>query len=249
MQTQVNVFSQHLPINRANRRRNYSPIARVWPFLRCLMFAWGLVTQCIFPYAAASAADQWSPAFEQQQVILSVQVVPNNNSASDSLININAKVLVKAAPDDFFALLENATQDCTWLAHCQSVAILDDSLPNHRFVHTVLSSPWPLQDREMYTHSIHQFNPDRTHLSIWIEDNSQPYPRHPKRELVRVKQAQWSMVHHHDAWYELNYFASIEPGGHLPVWLNKRVLSDATQNTMRAIRNRLMHTTPDLLLE
>jgi hypothetical protein len=188
---------------------------------------------------AQAAADDWESAYQNDTVLLSVQVMPSKNAVSGNLLNINAKVLVNAMPDDFFALLENAPADCSWLAHCKSVSILNQSIANQRYVHTVLSSPWPLQDREMYTLSTHQFNPERTHLSIWIEDNSAPYPRHPKRVLIGVQQAQWSMTHHHDQWYELNYFASVDPGGRLPLWLNQHVLTEATRTTMLGIRARL----------
>ena len=171
----------------------------------------------------------WSEDSTNQHILISTSTVAGK-------YQINAKMIVNATPLAFFNLLENTPIDCSWIANCKSVTVLDQSLPDYRFVHTVFNSPWPVADREMYTRSHHVFSADMQHLSIMIEDISAQYPTHPKNVMMKAVQAQWSMTHSHDDWYELNYLASADPGGNIPQWLSQRLLKDSTFTTLKQLR-------------
>lgn len=158
---------------------------------------------------------------------------------SEQHFSINAKMYVKADTRAFFALLESADKDCSWLASCKKVTILDKSLPQFRYVHTVFSSPWPAQDREMYTRSEHVFHPETQDLSILISDISDQYPDTPGVLKLQGVSAQWSMTHQFGPWYELNYLAEATVGGWIPNWLSENLLISSTEKTFKGIRKRL----------
>ena len=181
---------------------------------------------------APTQADDWQTSIDTESLLVTV-------SRADDMIKINAKVFIRSSPDAFLALLDSANHDCSWLAHCTAVKIYPSQSPTVRIVHTILSSPWPLQDREMFTRSTHQFSPSGDHLSILVEDISQHFPIHPNRVMLRNVTAQWSMAHSHDDWYELNYLGSAHPGGVIPDWLAEKAMQDATEETMLAIKERL----------
>ena len=162
-----------------------------------------------------------------------------SSSTQDGIYQINAKMYVHATPDEFFALLEDTAINCQWIANCNAVEILNKTIANIRYVHTVFDSPWPVADREMYTRSIHEFSADHQHLSIIIDDIADSYPAHPRRVMIRDVRAQWSMTHYHNDWYELSYLASADPGGVIPQWLSKQLLKDSTAITFTRLRERL----------
>lgn len=186
----------------------------------------------LFCVVAHASADEWQTTVDTQEILVTVK-------RSDNLIKINAKVYVQASPDAFLALLDSANRDCSWLATCEAVTIYPSQSPSVRIVHTLLSSPWPLLDREMFTRSTHQFSANRDHLSILVEDISENFPIHPNRVMLRNVSAQWSMAHSHDDWYELNYLASAHPGGVIPDWLAEKAMQGATEQTLLAIKERL----------
>lgn len=181
---------------------------------------------------------QWQIHQVNQHILVS-------SSTQDGIYQINAKMYVHATPDEFFALLETTDTNCHWIANCKSVDILNAEIPNTRFVHTIFNSPWPVVDREMYTRSLHEFSADHQHLSIIIDDIADNYPAHPRRVMIRNVQAQWSMTHSHDGWYELNYLASADPGGMIPQWLSKQLLKDSTSTTFTRLRE-LLHANKTL---
>lgn len=162
-----------------------------------------------------------------------------SSSTQDGIYQINAKMYVHATPDEFFTLLETTDNNCQWIANCNTVEILNNTIDNTRYVHTVFDSPWPVADREMYTRSIHEFSADHQHLSIIIDDIADSYPAHPRRVMIRDVRAQWSMSHYHNDWYELSYLASADPGGVIPQWLSKQLLKDSTAITFTRLRERL----------
>lgn len=170
---------------------------------------------------------------ETNKILISVKQVSEQHFA------INAKMYIKANPQAFFALLEAADQDCSWLASCKKITILDKSLPQFRYVHTVFSSPWPAKDREMYTRSEHIFHPETQDLSIFITDISDQYPNTPGVLKLKGVSAQWSMTHQFGPWYELNYLAEATVGGWIPTWLSENLLISSTEKTFKRIRKRL----------
>src|SRR6056300_1234496 len=76
---------------------------------------------------------EWTST-QADKILISVKKVSKQH------FSINAKMYVKADTKAFFALLESADKDCSWLASCKKVTILDKSLPQFRYVHTVFSS-------------------------------------------------------------------------------------------------------------
>ena len=170
---------------------------------------------------------------EADRILISVKKVSKQH------FSINAKMYVKGDTKAFFSLLESADKDCSWLASCKKVTILDKSLPQFRYVHTVFSSPWPAQDREMYTRSEHVFDPDTQDLSILISDISEQYPDTPGVLKLQGVSAQWSMTHQFGPWYELNYLAEATIGGWIPSWLSENLLISSTEKTFKGIRKRL----------
>ena len=202
-------------------------------FFIFINLTWLLVTALLSPVALAQMTDK---DWEQQQISQHILV---SSSTLNHVYKVNAKMYVHATPDEFFKILENAHQDCSWIANCKRVEILNNTLSNYRFVHTIFNSPWPVADREMYTRSFHQFDSSHQHLTIFIEDISNDYPAHPQRVMMNNVTAQWSMSHSHDGWYELNYLASAQPGGLIPNWLSKTLLKQATADTFAQLRERL----------
>lgn len=193
----------------------------------------------VFMSGLTLAQDTPSAKEKQWQVYQVNQHILVSSSTQYGIYQINAKMNVHATPDEFFALLETTATNCHWIANCKSVDILNAEIPNTRFVHTIFDSPWPVVDREMYTRSLHEFSADHQHFSITIDDIADNYPAHPRRVMIRNVQAQWSMTHSHDGWYELNYLASADPGGMIPQWLSKQLLKDSTSTTFTRLRELL----------
>lgn len=201
-----------------------------------LMYGW---LGCLFfPLTALATPSDWTIKTERDRILVSVQ------KTDEQYFAVNAKMYVRATPVAFFALLDNADRDCSWLANCKKITILDRSLPNFRFVHTQFSSPWPAKDRDMYTKSEHVFSADKSHLSIHITDISSAYPANDNVITLQNVEAQWSMTHQFDQWYELNYYAKASVGGWIPNWLGEELLISSTHDTFKSLRNLLHNVEP-----
>jgi len=120
-------------------------------FFIFITLPWLLISSLYSPVILAQISVQ---DWEQKQVSQHILV---SSSTVNNVYKVNAKMYVHATPDEFFALLEHTQKDCSWIANCKRVEVLNQSLSQYRFVHTVFNSPWPVADREMYTRSFHQF--------------------------------------------------------------------------------------------
>ena len=239
MQTQVNAMP------RLSQTQTRSLRDRIWRV--CLH---GLLWHCVFLYGALHVSVRATETIDTQFPLPSVSVVEHTAPDNTTYVAVEASIYVQGSPAQFLALLEEADRDCSWLANCAKVTILSDAMANQRIVHTVLSSPWPLQDREMITRSVHHISADGTHFDMRVEDVSADYPPHPQRILMRDVSARWQMIPVTESWYKLHYTSRAHPGGLIPDWVAKVGIEDATITTLTNIQEHLhalhlhAHTSP-----
>ncbi|MFY8274070.1 START domain-containing protein [Pseudoalteromonas sp. SSDWG2] len=155
--------------------------------------------------------------------------------------HIKAKVFVKGASTaQFISLLYDTEHAPNWLEGVKQVRLLTSPQPHHNVVFTHLNSPWPVSDRELYTHSCYeQLSETQNMLTIRAIN-----PAEPKRKgTVRIVelQASWHIAQQ-DEGLALEYQVEADPGGAIPTWVSNKVSLKSVYKTLTNLSGTLAST-------
>ncbi|MFQ3197528.1 MAG: hypothetical protein ACI8R9_002156 [Paraglaciecola sp.] len=182
--------------------------------------------------ALPGIAQEWERAKQQDGVSVFSRPLPNN------LLQIKALTTVTANHEAFIRLLGDIEHCTKWIANCKKIEIIATPDQATRLVHTFLSAPWPIRDRDVVTRSVTTKNQDT--LEILIEDAGQTYPLAPGHVRMTDVHGQWRLVEIPDGTMTVSYVGSASPAGEIPDWLAKGALIDSifeTFNQLKAVIN------------
>ncbi|MEH6444147.1 MAG: hypothetical protein V7784_09630 [Oceanospirillaceae bacterium] len=121
-----------------------------------------------------------------------------------------------------------------WFANLSSIetlAIYDNS----RFLlSSVLSSPWPFQDRQLITCVNTQFLAQSTHVTLKTCPHQQPL----NKQLLSISDAQssWVITQINEELVQVRYQAWIDPAGYVPAVLFNTLLNTTTRRSLTKLR-------------
>lgn len=136
-------------------------------------------------------------------------------------------------------LLDDVNRGPSWIDHAKNVSIIAAPNPAVRVVRTHFFAPWPVNDRDMITHSVTQLSADRKRLDIWVSDASHTQALNNDTVRITSVRGHWEVIKLDEQWLRIRYQGYAEPGGNLPLWLSNRLSVSSTFQTFVNMRNLL----------
>ncbi|WP_462159310.1 START domain-containing protein [Pseudoalteromonas sp. GB56] len=154
---------------------------------------------------------------------------------------IKAKVLIaNANAAQFVSLLHDTEHAPDWLEGVKQVRLLASPQPHHSHVFTLLNSPWPVADRELYSLSCYErLNEAQTKLIIKAVQSDSEVPK--GRVRIEDLQASW-LISEQPTGLLLEYEVEADPAGAIPNWISNKVSLKSVYRTLSNLRARLANT-------
>lgn len=155
------------------------------------------------------------------------------------LEELRATVRIKTSLSAFTALLKDVPGYTEWAYNCvesRLVKAISDTVQCY-YTHTNL--PWPATDRDLIFRS--SLKQDPVSCVIKTYSYSVPTMMEEKDKIVRIKEGHtsWTLTPVKEGVVDVEYVASLDPGGSLPAWLVNSTITYGPVNTMQRVRNLL----------
>lgn len=159
-----------------------------------------------------------------------------------AFLALRLEMNVAAPPSALLAVLRDTARHQEWLPQSLEVRVLAKPAPDEDLVYTRLSAPWPVQERELITHSRLQRLPNcALMLTVWAAPDA--LPPYPGRVRIRASEGRWEAVPQLNGTTLIRLETYTNPGDNLPAWLINPIAAQAALDSFRAIR-RLMEAIP-----
>lgn len=185
----------------------------------------------------ASWGEGWQPQQGEDGVMIWTQPRP-----PAPFLALRLEMRVTAEPSALLAVLRDTARHREWLPQSSEVRLLAKSGPDDDLVYTRLTSPWPVQDRELITrsHLIRLANCG-LELKVWAEPNA--LPPHPGLMRIQASAGRWEALPQLNGSTLIRLETYTNPGSNLPGWLVNPMTIKAALDSFQAIR-RLMEAQP-----
>ena len=148
---------------------------------------------------------------------------------------VRGEMIVKASVASLFGLVEDMSACSDWAAMCKEAKLEKRLSASESYVYIYNDIPFPVKDRDVYTHVVWAFNAitNRVSMTSTASDGGTP-----KTKAVRIEDAvsQWHFTPNGDGTTTVENFAHIDPNGPTPAWLTNMMLVNAPFNTMVKMR-------------
>lgn len=180
-------------------------------------------------------AQQWTPVSERNDISLYQRV----NDAQQHEVRVETKVCTSIS--SFIALLHDTNFGPEWIHHAQKVELMSQS---HfvDIVHTYFKPPWPARKRDMITRSMIHQDPITKQLTIIITDIGQQHPKQAGYVRMHDISGKWELTPQDDGSLLIRYTGSGKPGGKIPKWLARSLLSKSTVKTFQNLVQVIHHS-------
>lgn len=98
---------------------------------------------------------------------------------------------VDATPEALIAVLRDAPACPRWVFGCKQGELMETVNPAERINYTVLSSPFPLEDRDIYMHSLTRYQRKTNTLSVILTGREKYAPEQQGRTRVLDLRGSW----------------------------------------------------------
>lgn len=135
-----------------------------------------------------------------------------------AFLALRLEMNVAAPPSALLAVLRDTSRHQEWLPQSLEVSVLAKPAPDEDLVYTRLSAPWPVQERELITHSRLQRLPNcALVLTVWAAPDA--LPPYPGRVRIRASEGLWEAVPQLNGTTLIRLETYTNPGDNLPAWL------------------------------
>lgn len=121
-----------------------------------------------------------------------------------------------------------------WFANLSSIETLAIYDNNHFLLGSVLSGPWPSQNRQLITCVSTQFLTKSTHVTLKTCPHQQP----SNKALLSINNAQssWVITQINEELVQIRYKAWIDPAGYVPAIFFNALLNTTTRRSLTKLR-------------
>lgn len=155
------------------------------------------------------------------------------------LEEVRATVRVKASLSAFAALLKDVDGYIEWAYNCVESKIVKAVCDTAQCYYTHTDLPWPASDRDL----IFRSSLKQDSATLIIKTNSVCVPDMLKQNdgIVRIRtgRTSWTLTPLSGGFVDVDYFASIDPGGSVPTWLVNSTIDMGPFNTLQKVRELL----------
>ncbi len=155
------------------------------------------------------------------------------------LEEVRATVRVKATLSAFTALLKDVEGYKDWAYNCVESKIVKAIADTAQCYYTHTDLPWPVSDRDLIFRS--SLKQDAKTLVIKTNSHAVPHLLDEREDIVRIKEGRtsWTLMPAANGFIDVDYFASIDPGGSIPAWLVNSTIETGPYNTLQKVRELL----------
>ncbi|WP_411378764.1 START domain-containing protein [Pseudomonas sp. MPB26] len=181
-------------------------------------------------FAAAAQAEDWQVAKDEDGIKVSLSEVAGSKYKA-----YRGVALIKAPVARIIALQEDVAGACAWIHECKSQKLVDRK-GDEAWTYTQFKAPFPVTDRDSYTHVTTTKNADG---SVTRTLQGVPTYKPEEKGYVRVAQVEgfWKLVPKGADQTEVTYQVHTEPGGSVPSWLANKFVVEAPFNTLKALKD------------
>lgn len=180
------------------------------------------------------ANEQWKTELDRRNVVVKSKTHESGYKEVFSKTTVNADVTA------LYHLLQDIENATAWIHNSREILLIEQ--PNRLVsqVHSKFNAPWPVEDRDMVTQSITQYDASENQLTI--EVSSVNYPETPAYIRMLNVKGVWKVVSLNDEEVEISYQGTANPSGELPQWLANKVLISSSYKTFLKLRRQIIKT-------
>ncbi len=136
---------------------------------------------------------------------------------------------------EILAIINDGTTYKDWLYKCMYAENIETMGKKEKIDYFQLDFPWPLSNRDIYSHSIMQYDTVKKMLLVQ-SDAVLDFP--VKDDFVRVPSAatRWHFYIKNDRDIFLDYYTAPNPGGSIPDWMVNLVIDKGPTKSMLKLR-------------
>lgn len=156
-----------------------------------------------------------------------------------SLDEVRATVRVKTTLSAFTALLKDVDGYKAWAYNCVESKVIKMVCDTAQCYYTQTDLPWPVSNRDLIFRS--SLKQDSTTLVIKTNSVCVPDMLAENEGIVRIRggRSAWTLTPVAGGYVDVDYFASIDPGGTIPAWLINSTIDTGPYNTLKNVRELL----------
>ncbi len=114
-------------------------------------------------------------------------------------------MLVDATPDALIAVLRDAPACPRWVFGCKQGKLVETISPAERINYTLLSSPFPLEDRDIYMHSLTRYQRKNNTITVTLTGREKYAPEQEGRTRVLDLRGYWAFQQLNDGTVRVTY--------------------------------------------
>jgi len=148
---------------------------------------------------------------------------------------VRGEMVVKAGVEALVALVEDMEACPDWAAMCKESRVEKRVSDKESFAYVYNDIPFPVTDRDVYTHVVWSRNPDTKRVTM---TGTAAKGGTAKTKAVRIENAvsQWHFTPKGDGTTFVENFAHIDPNGPTPAWVTNLMLVDSPFKSMKKMR-------------
>ncbi|MCM2678298.1 hypothetical protein [Echinimonas agarilytica] len=142
-----------------------------------------------------------------------------------------ATLPLEGPPHAMLSLLLDINRVSEWAYHADGSTVITHPTPDAWRVHSRFSPPWPIRDRDVFSHSVHWQNVQ----GIWLEIKSIPDEFPPQPGYVRIRDMQncWHARANIDGTATLYHLGHVRDPGLLPNFVINPAQASALKTTLK----------------
>jgi len=190
----------------------------------------------LFMFTSLPAVEnQWKMVKSEDGIEIYIRSVPGS-----AIKEYRAVTVVECSLSGALALLDDTGSYTRWMLNCRSAEILQKNSFYERITYTVLSSPWPVADRDITVKSV--ISQNRSTGAITITLSGLPNYVSVKPGIVRITalNGYWIFEPLGNGSVRITNAIHSEPGGYVPVSLINRSLVDDPYITFCRMRKMVI---------
>jgi hypothetical protein len=163
-------------------------------------------------------------------------VIQTSEVAGSNFRAVRGEMTVKGSVASLVALVEDLENCPKWADLCKEARVEKRVSATESFAYVYNDIPFPVSDRDVYTHIVWTQDPITKQLTMTSTATSGGTP---KSKAVRIQNAvsQWHFSANQDGTATVESFAHIDPNGPTPAWLTNMMLVDSPFKSMTEMRS------------
>lgn len=201
------------------------------------LFKFIIIVNLLLPFFAHAQLDgvsyEWKEKKNKKGIIISTSSVDGSHFKA-----VRGEMNVKGSVASLFALIEDTAACPDWAAMCKEARVESRISDLESYVYVYNDIPFPVKDRDVYTHVVWTKDPLTKGLSM---TSTASEGGTEKTKAVRIEDAvsQWHLTPNSDGTTKVENFAHIDPNGPTPAWITNLMLVDSPFKTMLKMRDMI----------